>query len=160
MEVSSHALDQGRVDGVHFDVAVFTNLTRDHLDYHGNMASYGAAKARLFDWPGLRAAVVNLDDAFGRELFDAVSGTARADRLPSRGAADAACARTIVPLDAGGIRFTCWMPASRPRRRARRCSAASTSTTCWPWPARCCALGMALARVADAARSWRRSTAA
>src|SRR5690606_18918869 len=64
MEVSSHALDQGRVDGVHFDVAVFTNLTRDHLDYHGDMDSYGAAKARLFAWPGLRAAVLNLDDAW------------------------------------------------------------------------------------------------
>ncbi|MDQ3618300.1 MAG: UDP-N-acetylmuramoyl-L-alanyl-D-glutamate--2,6-diaminopimelate ligase [Pseudomonadota bacterium] len=68
IEVSSHALDQGRVDGVHFDVAVFTNLTRDHLDYHGDMAAYGKAKARLFAWPGLRAAVVNLDDDFGREL--------------------------------------------------------------------------------------------
>ena len=63
MEVSSHALDQGRVDGVHFDVAVFTNLTRDHLDYHGDMQAYGAAKAKLLAWPGLRAAVVNLDDA-------------------------------------------------------------------------------------------------
>ena len=48
MEVSSHALDQGRVDGVHFSAALFTNLSRDHLDYHGDLASYGAAKARLF----------------------------------------------------------------------------------------------------------------
>src|SRR5690348_10570855 len=68
MEVSSHALDQHRVDGIHFDVAVFTNLTRDHLDYHGTMEAYGAAKAKLFAWPGLRAAVINADDAFGREL--------------------------------------------------------------------------------------------
>jgi UDP-N-acetylmuramoyl-L-alanyl-D-glutamate--2,6-diaminopimelate ligase len=68
MEVSSHALDQHRVDAVGFDVAVFTNLTRDHLDYHGTMEAYGAAKARLFAWPGLRAAVINADDAFGREL--------------------------------------------------------------------------------------------
>ncbi|MGH7635985.1 MAG: Mur ligase family protein, partial [Gemmatimonadaceae bacterium] len=68
MEVSSHALDQRRVDAVAFDVAVFTNLTRDHLDYHGTMEAYGAAKARLFAWPGLGAAVINVDDAFGREL--------------------------------------------------------------------------------------------
>ncbi len=68
MEVSSHALDQGRVDAVAFDVAVFTNLTRDHLDYHGTMEAYGAAKAKLFAWPSLRAAVINIDDVFGREL--------------------------------------------------------------------------------------------
>ncbi|MEO6968858.1 MAG: UDP-N-acetylmuramoyl-L-alanyl-D-glutamate--2,6-diaminopimelate ligase [Rhodanobacteraceae bacterium] len=68
MEVSSHALDQRRVDAVAFDVAVFTNLTRDHLDYHGTMDAYGAAKAKLFAWPGLRTAVINVDDAFGREL--------------------------------------------------------------------------------------------
>ncbi|MDR3393222.1 MAG: UDP-N-acetylmuramoyl-L-alanyl-D-glutamate--2,6-diaminopimelate ligase [Sulfuriferula sp.] len=68
IEVSSHGLDQGRVNGVQFDVAVLTNLTRDHLDYHGDMASYAAAKARLFAWPGLRYAVLNLDDEFGREL--------------------------------------------------------------------------------------------
>ncbi|MGL4604341.1 MAG: UDP-N-acetylmuramoyl-L-alanyl-D-glutamate--2,6-diaminopimelate ligase [Iodobacter sp.] len=68
MEVSSHGLVQGRAHGTQFDVAVFTNLTRDHLDYHGDMASYGAAKAQLFDWEGLPAAVINTDDAFGREL--------------------------------------------------------------------------------------------
>jgi len=68
MEVSSHALDQGRVNGVAFDIAVFTNLTRDHLDYHGTMGDYGAAKERLFSWPGLTAAVINADDAFGRAL--------------------------------------------------------------------------------------------
>jgi len=68
MEVSSHALEQGRVDAVRFEVAAFTNLTRDHLDYHGTMASYGAAKARLFAWPGLRAAVINVDDDFGQAI--------------------------------------------------------------------------------------------
>ncbi len=70
MEVSSHALDQARVAGVAFDIAVFTNLTRDHLDYHGDMHSYAAAKARLFDFPDLEAAVINQDDAFGRELIE------------------------------------------------------------------------------------------
>jgi UDP-N-acetylmuramoyl-L-alanyl-D-glutamate--2,6-diaminopimelate ligase len=69
MEVSSHALDMGRVAGVAFDAAVFTNLTRDHLDFHPDMESYFAAKRRLFDQlkPGGRA-VVNLDDEYGRRL--------------------------------------------------------------------------------------------
>ncbi|MEH6564170.1 MAG: UDP-N-acetylmuramoyl-L-alanyl-D-glutamate--2,6-diaminopimelate ligase [Halopseudomonas sp.] len=67
MEVSSHALDQGRVAAVRFALGVFTNLSRDHLDYHGDMQSYGAAKALLFQQP-LSAAVINLDDAFGRKL--------------------------------------------------------------------------------------------
>ncbi|MGH8271397.1 MAG: UDP-N-acetylmuramoyl-L-alanyl-D-glutamate--2,6-diaminopimelate ligase, partial [Gammaproteobacteria bacterium] len=62
MEVSSHALDQGRVAGMHFENAVFTNLTRDHLDYHGSMEAYRDAKAELFKWPHLRRAVLNLDD--------------------------------------------------------------------------------------------------
>ena len=69
MEVSSHALDQGRVGAVDFAVAVFTNLSRDHLDYHGDMAAYAAAKQRLFHAPGLRYAVVNGDDEFGREIL-------------------------------------------------------------------------------------------
>jgi len=72
MEVSSHALDQSRVAGVTFDVAVFTNLTRDHLDYHGNMDAYAAAKARLFDFPHLEAAVINADDRFGQALIGRV----------------------------------------------------------------------------------------
>jgi UDP-N-acetylmuramoyl-L-alanyl-D-glutamate--2,6-diaminopimelate ligase len=72
MEVSSHGLDQGRVEGVEFDVALFTNLSRDHLDYHGSMEEYGAAKARLFHWPGLRHAVVNVDDPFGRTLAQSI----------------------------------------------------------------------------------------
>jgi UDP-N-acetylmuramoyl-L-alanyl-D-glutamate--2,6-diaminopimelate ligase len=68
MEVSSHALEQGRVNALAFDVAVFTNLTRDHLDYHGTMEAYGAAKAKLFAFEGLRAAVINIDDPFGIKL--------------------------------------------------------------------------------------------
>lgn len=68
MEVSSHGLDQGRVSGVAFNCALFTNLTHDHLDYHVTMAAYGEAKAKLFDSPGLETAVLNLDDPFGREL--------------------------------------------------------------------------------------------
>jgi UDP-N-acetylmuramoyl-L-alanyl-D-glutamate--2,6-diaminopimelate ligase len=68
MEVSSHGLDQGRVNGVNFDVAVFTNLSRDHLDYHGDMQSYAAAKRKLFHWPGLSWAVLNADDEIGREI--------------------------------------------------------------------------------------------
>jgi UDP-N-acetylmuramoyl-L-alanyl-D-glutamate--2,6-diaminopimelate ligase len=68
MEVSSHALHQSRVVGVRFHTAAFTNLTRDHLDYHGSMESYGAAKARLFDWPGLSYRIINVDDGFGAQL--------------------------------------------------------------------------------------------
>ena len=68
MEVSSHGLDQGRVSGVLFDVALFTNLSRDHLDYHGDMEHYGAAKAKLFDMPSLRYGVINTDDPFGMSL--------------------------------------------------------------------------------------------
>ena len=68
MEVSSHGLAQYRVNGVPFRTAVFTNLTRDHLDYHGNMAEYGATKARLFYWQGLQNAIINSDDSFGAAL--------------------------------------------------------------------------------------------
>jgi len=104
MEVSSHALDQGRVDGVHFDVAVFTNLTRDHLDYHGDMAAYGKAKARLLAWPELRAAVINLDDAFGRELRARLPASVRGVGVSSTGAQADVRAENIL-LDAAGVAF-------------------------------------------------------
>jgi UDP-N-acetylmuramyl-tripeptide synthetase len=68
MEVSSHGLAQGRVNGMKFDIAVLTNLSRDHLDYHGDMAAYAAAKQSLFFWPGLKYVVLNGDDEFGERL--------------------------------------------------------------------------------------------
>ena len=68
MEVSSHALAQGRVNGMCFDVALLTNLSRDHLDYHGDMENYAASKRRLFDWESLKYVVLNLDDTYGVEL--------------------------------------------------------------------------------------------
>jgi len=105
MEVSSHALDQGRVDAVHFAVGVFTNLSRDHLDYHGDMDTYGAAKAKLFATPGLRAAVVNLDDAWGRRLFAALPDSLRSLGTSARGAADALVRAEDIALDADGIAF-------------------------------------------------------
>jgi UDP-N-acetylmuramoyl-L-alanyl-D-glutamate--2,6-diaminopimelate ligase len=70
MEVSSHGLDQGRVSSVHFDTAVFTNLSQDHLDYHGTMESYSEAKSKLFETKGLKSAVINLDDDFGRIIAE------------------------------------------------------------------------------------------
>jgi len=75
MEVSSHALAQGRVDGVQYDVALLTNLSRDHLDFHGDMDSYCSAKRRLFDWVKLKYAVLNLDDAFGGGLAESLRDT-------------------------------------------------------------------------------------
>ena len=68
IEISSHALDQERISGLEIDTAVFTNLTQDHLDYHGTMGEYAEAKAKLFQQPGLQHAVINFDDPFGREL--------------------------------------------------------------------------------------------
>jgi UDP-N-acetylmuramoyl-L-alanyl-D-glutamate--2,6-diaminopimelate ligase len=71
MEVSSHGLVQERVNGTSFNVAVLTNLSRDHLDYHGDMDGYARAKARLFGWPGLEWLVLNVDDPFGQQLEQA-----------------------------------------------------------------------------------------
>ncbi|WP_434515169.1 UDP-N-acetylmuramoyl-L-alanyl-D-glutamate--2,6-diaminopimelate ligase [Dechloromonas sp. ARDL1] len=69
LEASSIGIEEGRMNGARVDVAVFTNITRDHLDYHGTMDAYAAAKAKLFHWPRLRTAIVNLDDAFGLRLM-------------------------------------------------------------------------------------------
>jgi UDP-N-acetylmuramoyl-L-alanyl-D-glutamate--2,6-diaminopimelate ligase len=74
MEVTSIGLDQGRVNGVAFGAALFTNLSRDHLDYHGDMESYARAKQRLFETPGLKHAVLNLDDVQGARLARLLSG--------------------------------------------------------------------------------------
>jgi UDP-N-acetylmuramoyl-L-alanyl-D-glutamate--2,6-diaminopimelate ligase len=71
MEVSSHALSQGRTEGVRFDTGVFTNLSRDHLDFHGDMQAYAESKGRLFRTAGLGNAVINADDEFGRQLLSA-----------------------------------------------------------------------------------------
>ena len=105
MEVSSHALEQGRVDEVAFRVAVFTNLTRDHLDYHGTMAEYGKAKAKLFQWPTLQAVVVNLDDGFGAELIDTVASDVRRIGVSSRGAVGAVLRAEQLELSPQGLRF-------------------------------------------------------
>ena len=92
MEVSSIGLDQGRVNGVQFDVALLTNLSRDHLDYHGDMERYAAAKAKLFDAPGLSGAVLNMDDVLGVRIAQklAGSGVVRAGYSAHTGVASAA----------------------------------------------------------------------
>ncbi|MEO8017542.1 MAG: UDP-N-acetylmuramoyl-L-alanyl-D-glutamate--2,6-diaminopimelate ligase [Pseudomonadota bacterium] len=108
MEVSSHALDQARVGAVRFKTAVFTNLTRDHLDYHGTMDRYGAAKARLFMREDLMSRVINVDDAFGRQLAIDPFGrgrlvvTTRGHQSQARGAAGFVRA-TQVTLSRRGI---------------------------------------------------------
>jgi UDP-N-acetylmuramoyl-L-alanyl-D-glutamate--2,6-diaminopimelate ligase len=99
MEVSSHGLDQGRVNGVIFDVALFTNLTRDHLDYHGTMAAYGAAKAQLFSWPGLRVSVINADDPFGRSLIESARIKGRKVLTYGFGAADVVGSRLATTAE-------------------------------------------------------------
>jgi UDP-N-acetylmuramoyl-L-alanyl-D-glutamate--2,6-diaminopimelate ligase len=106
MEVSSHALEQGRVEEVAFQVAVFTNLTRDHLDFHGSMAAYGAAKAKLFAWPTLKAAAINLDDAFGADLLPRLGDGVRRIGLSSRGHAAATLRADEPRLSPEGIRFS------------------------------------------------------
>ena len=117
MEVSSHALEQGRVGAVAFQVAVFTNLTRDHLDYHGSMEAYGAAKAKLFAWPGLQAAVVNVDDAFGRTLAAGLAPGVRALRYSAAGDAGAELAARDVATSTEGLAFTLRTPwGERPLR--------------------------------------------
>jgi UDP-N-acetylmuramoyl-L-alanyl-D-glutamate--2,6-diaminopimelate ligase len=94
MEVSSHALDLGRVRAVRFRVAALTNLTQDHLDFHGSMQSYAAAKARLFTELGPGAVVLNVDDAFGRDLVGRVRSPLV--RVSARPGAEA----EIAPLEA------------------------------------------------------------
>jgi len=111
MEVSSHGLDQGRVNGVEFDVALFTNLTRDHLDYHVTMADYGAAKAKLFAWPTLEACVINDDDPFGRAL--ASEARARGQNVLTYGLARGDIQATRVEPTQTGLKLSIATPWGR-----------------------------------------------
>jgi len=103
-EVSSHALDQGRMYGIPFDVAVFTNFTRDHLDYHGTMEKYFAAKRLLFDgtvYPAPRVAVINADDARADELAQAAKAAGAEIRMYGIGKGDwRASSYTLTPSGA------------------------------------------------------------
>ena len=101
-EVSSHALDQDRVAGVQFAIVAFTNLSRDHLDYHADLAAYGAAKARLFA-RGAATAVINLDDAFGRELAAQLPAGTRLLGVSLLGADGATLKGTLVAPEPGGL---------------------------------------------------------
>ncbi|MGO4701127.1 UDP-N-acetylmuramoyl-L-alanyl-D-glutamate--2,6-diaminopimelate ligase [Dyella sp. 2RAB6] len=115
MEVSSHALEQGRVGAVTFGTAVFTNLTRDHLDYHGSMQAYGAAKAKLFAWPTLTHAVINVDDAFGRELLGRTPAPVRKLRVSAAGDLASDVRASNILTSAEGLRFDLHTPwGSRP----------------------------------------------
>lgn len=101
LEASSHGLEQGRLNGVAVRTAIFTNLSRDHLDYHANMDSYGEAKRRLFLFPGLESAVINIDDEFGRKLAADLSGNVRVITYSrSRPEADI-LARSVVASGSG-----------------------------------------------------------
>ncbi|HXN33126.1 MAG TPA: UDP-N-acetylmuramoyl-L-alanyl-D-glutamate--2,6-diaminopimelate ligase [Polyangiaceae bacterium] len=101
MEVSSHALELGRVRALRFRVAALTNVTQDHLDFHGSMRAYAEAKARLFTELGPAAAVLNVDDPFGRELAERLRGTVV--RVSTRPGAHADVAPEGALLDSSGI---------------------------------------------------------
>ncbi|MBI2783614.1 MAG: UDP-N-acetylmuramoyl-L-alanyl-D-glutamate--2,6-diaminopimelate ligase [Gammaproteobacteria bacterium] len=103
IEVSSHSLDQQRVAAVPVHVAIFTNLSRDHLDYHGDMAAYRAAKAQLFRQPGLASAVINLDDPAGAELLGALPDGVVGHGYSARGAT-AAIRAIDAEFSAAGVR--------------------------------------------------------
>jgi len=106
IEVSSHALAQNRVDGITFDTVLFTNLSRDHLDYHGDMHSYAESKARLFlDYPA-RSRIINLDSEFGSELAgrcgqDVVTVSTRFDRVAN--GRPYVFVRSVVANDTGSL---------------------------------------------------------
>jgi UDP-N-acetylmuramoyl-L-alanyl-D-glutamate--2,6-diaminopimelate ligase len=119
MEVSSHALEQGRVAATAFEVAAFTNLTRDHLDYHGSMQAYGAAKAKLFAWPGLQAAIINSDDAFGHDLAGTLAPGVRTLRLSSEGDATADICASDIVTSAEGVAFQLRTPWGSQAIRSR-----------------------------------------
>lgn len=95
MEVSSHALDQHRVSGVAFEIALFTNLTLDHLDYHHTMDAYGEAKLKLFEWSTLKYAVINLDDEFCEKIINKISDDIKIIGVSLRGKTHARCSQIL-----------------------------------------------------------------
>ncbi len=111
MEVSSHGLVQGRANGVSFDTAVFTNLTRDHLDYHASMEEYGQAKRRLFFMPGLRHAVINTDDAYGRDLISSLPDHIKTLHYGLSAAAAGGVRGSQLKLSPGGLHMKVHTPA-------------------------------------------------
>lgn len=107
MEVSSIGLDQGRVHGAVFSTAILTNLTQDHLEYHHTMAAYGQAKELLFRHPGLKNAVLNLDDAFGRQVAQKLAGSGvRRIGYSVDGHLGAAAADVDLLIQAANLRHT------------------------------------------------------
>jgi len=105
MEVSSHGLSQGRVAGVNFDMAIFTNLSRDHLDYHGDMQSYGSAKKLLFKNPELKTVVTNVDDEFGRDIADSMQKGVEVIRYGIEQQHDVDVRAHKIRADAAGLHF-------------------------------------------------------
>ena len=103
MEVSSHALVQGRVNGVEFETAIYTNLSHDHLDYHGSMDAYGRAKLQLFTMAGLRHAVINADDEFCASVLAVVEGNVQVLTYSATGAAADVHVEN-AQFDAAGVR--------------------------------------------------------
>jgi len=120
MEASSIGLQERRLDGTRIRCAIFTNFTQDHLDYHGDMAAYWQAKARLFDWPQLQAAVIHTDDAQGARLADALAGRSGLDcwttsctgraRLQAKDIRHGAHGLDFEVLEAGGAVHTVHVP--------------------------------------------------
>jgi UDP-N-acetylmuramoyl-L-alanyl-D-glutamate--2,6-diaminopimelate ligase len=144
MEVSSHALELGRVRAVRFRVAALTNLTQDHLDFHGSMEAYAASKARLFTELGPGTAVLNVDDAFGRDLVARVKSPTV--RVSARVGADADIAPLAARIDARGTVATLRTPGGEVRIASRLVGAHNLENLV-------VALGVALALDLDVARA-------
>jgi len=113
LEASSIGIEQGRLNGVRIAIAAYTNLSHDHLDYHGDMAAYAAAKARLFDWPGLKAAVVNVDDEVAARVLTHIPQVPR--RIGFSLHADSSAAVRAVNLreEGAGLSFTLATPTGQ-----------------------------------------------
>ncbi len=108
MEVSSHGLSQGRVNGVQFDVATLTNLTRDHLDYHGTLENYALAKEKLFNWNSLKSVVLNSDDDFGQAIKQKLNKSAT--KVLTYGIDSGDVRASNIRFESGAIQLTVTTP--------------------------------------------------